>query len=156
MHLSIPNPLHLVDQKPPLPFLKERPQLDPSETHGRPKRILVIDDETVIADSVVDILSLHGWDAIAFYNGLDAIEFARKNCPDIVISDVVMPKPNGIETVLAIRELCHTARILLFSGQAATTDILRDARAKGHQFELVQKPIHPDQLLKKISSLKNS
>jgi CheY-like chemotaxis protein len=64
-----------------------------------------------------------------------------------------MPKMNGVDTVLAIRELCPDARMLLFSGQAGTRDILAHARANGHEFELLPKPIHPDQLLKRLSAL---
>ena len=156
MNLSIPDLFQLADKKAPRPFLMRDLQRDPSKTHGLPNRILIVDDECSIADSLAEILNVNGWDAIACYSGVDAIEYARKRCPDIVISDVVMPKLNGIETVLAIRELCPTAKILLFSGQAGTTDILREARAKGHNFELVPKPIHPDLLLKKISGLQKT
>jgi len=91
-----------------------------------------------------------GFDARPFYGGQGAIDFARKQCPDIVLSDVVMPKLNGVETVLAIRELCPSTRILLFSGQAGTSNILQRARASGHEFELLPKPIHPEDLLKKL------
>ena len=67
-----------------------------------------------------------------------------------------MPRRNGVETVVAIREFCPATRILLFSGQAGTADILEEARAHGHQFELLPKPIHPDLLLKKLASFKSS
>jgi len=68
----------------------------------------------------------------------------------------MMPKLNGVETVLAIREHCPATRILLFSGQAGVMDILDEARARGHQFELLPKPIHPDLLLKKLAGFKKS
>jgi CheY-like chemotaxis protein len=67
-----------------------------------------------------------------------------------------MPKLNGVDTVLAIRELCPSTKILLFSGQAGTTNILEAARAEGHEFEMLPKPIHPEQLLKKLSTLAQS
>ena len=125
---------------------------DLPEVESVPKRVLVIDDEIAIADSLTEILNVSGYDAFAFYNGDDAIEFARRHCPDLVISDVIMPKLNGVDTVLSIRKLCPATRILLFSGQAGTAEILQKAHAKGHQFELLPKPIHPDALLKKLSS----
>ena len=120
-----------------------------SETH----RVLVIDDEADIADSLTDILILHGYDAVAFHDGPSAIESARNHCPNIVVSDVVMPKLNGVDTVAAIHEFCPEVRILLLSGQALTTDILEKARASGHEIEVLPKPIHPYLLLKKISFL---
>src|SRR5262245_17386166 len=104
-----------------------------------------------IADTLAEILRGAGYDAVPFYAGQPAIDFARQDCPDIVLSDVVMPKLNGVDTVLAIRELCPATRILLFSGQASTSDILEQARAKGHEFELLPKPVHPDEILKKLS-----
>lgn len=114
-------------------------------------RILVIDDETAIADSLVEILSVSGFDASASYSGKSAIEQARQQCPYIVLSDVVMPRMNGVETVLAIREICPEAHILLFSGQAGTSDILEQARKRGEEFELLPKPLHPEELLKRLS-----
>lgn len=122
----------------------------PHPDTSRP-RILVIDDETAIADSLVEILSASGFDASASYSGTSAIEQARQQCPYIVLSDVVMPRMNGVETVRAIREICPEARILLFSGQAGTTDILEQARQRGEKFELLPKPLHPDELLKRLS-----
>jgi DNA-binding NtrC family response regulator len=115
------------------------------------QRVLVIDDEIDIADSLTDILILHGYDALAFHDGFSAIESARLQCPHLVLSDVVMPKMNGVDTVVAIKELCPSARILLLSGQAATVDLLEKARKAGREFEVLPKPIHPDVLLRKIS-----
>ena len=123
-----------------------------SKATARPRRIVVIDDEPSIADSLAEILTAHGFKASAFYAGQGAIDFVRKQCPDIVLSDVVMPKMNGVDTVIAIRELCPQTRIFLFSGQAGTTNILERARASGHRFELLPKPLHPDELLKRLSS----
>src|SRR6202035_3678172 len=117
------------------------------------RRVLVIDDEVDIADSLADILILHGYDAVACHDGLSAIESARSQCPSIVVSDVIMPKLNGVDTAAAIYEFCPEVRILLLSGQALTTDILEKARASGHEFEILPKPIHPYLLLKKISLL---
>jgi len=115
------------------------------------KCILVIDDEEAIADSLTEILSNGGNDAHACYSGNEAIESARNQCPDMVLSDVIMPKLNGIDTVLVITKICPQTRILLFSGQAGTTDLLENARAQGHNFELLHKPVHPEQLLKRLS-----
>jgi len=116
------------------------------------KRVLVVDDEQVIADSVVEILGEYGYEAVAVYSGDSAIELVHQQCPDIIMTDVIMPKMNGVDTAIAIRDLCPKARIILFSGQAATADILKKARTAGHDFELLPKPIHPEQLLKKLLS----
>ncbi|HZR28598.1 MAG TPA: response regulator [Terriglobales bacterium] len=117
----------------------------------RKNRILVVDDEPVIADTIVDILNGSGFDAQAIYNGRDAVEQVRELCPDVIISDVVMPKMNGIEMAIAIRNKCPKTRVLLISGQAGTVDLLETARKQGHTFEILQKPLRPEILLKKLT-----
>jgi DNA-binding NtrC family response regulator len=116
------------------------------------RKVFVVDDEALIADSVTQILSQSGFAATAFYVGSDAIEQAQVECPDIVVSDVLMPELNGVQLAIAIRSYCPGARIILFSGQAATVDLLREAERDGYSFELLPKPIHPTQLLRVLSS----
>jgi CheY-like chemotaxis protein len=57
---------------------------------------------------------------------------------------------NGIEAAIEIRKFLPNCKILLFSGQAATADLLEKARAKGHEFEILAKPVHPQDLLARI------
>lgn len=121
------------------------------EHHAGPApRILVVDDETLIADTIVQILNRNGFVAEAAYSGQEAIEAARRIQPELLLSDVMMPRIDGIEAAIAIREFCPSTRIVLFSGQSATVEILADARALGHDFELLPKPIHPSQLIKHL------
>ena len=119
--------------------------------HGNPSpRILVVDDETIIADTIVQILNRNGFIAEAAYSGTDAIALAKLHCPELVLSDVMMPQVDGVEAAIAIREHCSDTRIVLFSGQAATVEILARARDRGHNFELLPKPIHPTQLIRHL------
>ena len=117
---------------------------------GRKPRVLVVDDEQVIADTLAKILDLNGYDASAVYSGTAAVESARSLQPDLVISDVIMQDMNGIEAAIHIRGFLPGCKILLFSGQAATADLLEDARAQGHEFEILAKPVHPADLLAKL------
>jgi CheY-like chemotaxis protein len=71
------------------------------------KKILVVDDERIIADTIVAILLRHGFEATAAYSGSEAIERAGQFCPDSVISDVVMPGINGIETAISLRKIAR-------------------------------------------------
>jgi len=117
---------------------------------GRKPRVLVVDDEQVIADTLAKILDLNGYEASAVYSGTAAVESARSLQPDLVISDVIMQDMNGIEAAIHIRGFLPTCKILLFSGQAATADLLENARAQGHEFEILAKPVHPADLLAKL------
>jgi CheY-like chemotaxis protein len=111
------------------------------------KTVLVVDDEALIADSVAQILNRNGFEATAKYSGKAAIEFVEAECPDIILSDVIMPHYNGIQLAKAIRLLCPDTRVLLFSGNAATLDLLDQESHEGQSFEVLAKPVHPRQLL---------
>ncbi len=119
---------------------------------GKNPFVLVVDDESLIADTIVQILVRSGFRAQAVYNGRDAIEAARRLQPAILLSDVLMPSLDGVEAAIAIREFCPETRVVLISGQAATVEILSRARTRGHHFELLPKPIHPVDLLKHLRS----
>lgn len=123
------------------------------QTHKQP-RVFVVDDEDVIASTLAMILRLQGgFQARSFTKPLDALEAARIEAPDLLISDVVMPLLSGIELAIQVREHCPDCKVLLFSGQAATADMLETARANGHNFDLLLKPVHPSDLLAKIRDL---
>jgi DNA-binding NtrC family response regulator len=116
------------------------------------EKVLIVDDEELIADTVVEILNRNGYDAIARYSGASAIRCVEEECPPIVVSDVIMPDCNGIQLAKSVRLHCPATRILLFSGNAATARLLHDSSGDGHSYELLPKPIHPVELLKALQS----
>lgn len=113
-------------------------------------RVLVADDERVIADTLAIILNQSGFESIAVYSGEKAVETAKNWKPDMLISDVIMVDLNGIDAAIQIRGILPKCKILLFSGQAATADLLDHARTKGHEFEILAKPVHPQDLLARL------
>jgi DNA-binding response OmpR family regulator len=110
-------------------------------------RVLVVDDETSIADTVTTILSMSGYAAMAAYDGDDALETALVSPPHLLITDVVLPGMNGIELAITIQRVFPDCQILLFSGQATTVDLLTAAGSAGHHFTLLSKPVPPERLL---------
>lgn len=116
------------------------------------KVVLVVDDETVIATTLAIILNNAGFEAHALFSGQDAVNSLDKIQPDMLITDVVMPGMSGIEAAIITRNRLPNCKILLFSGQAATNDMLEAARAQGHEFEILAKPVHPSDLLEKLRS----
>jgi DNA-binding response OmpR family regulator len=115
--------------------------------------IFVVDDEPVIASSLAAILQMNGFSARFFTCPLKALAAARSESPDLVISDVAMPGISGIDLAIQMRAQYPNCMILLFSGQAATLDLLEGARAQGYDFRLLQKPVHPSEFLSEIGQL---
>lgn len=121
-----------------------------SDAPARPKRVLVVDDEHVIADTLTLIFRKAGYEAEAVYNGRDAVRRAREFEPDVVVSDVVMPEMDGIEAVSLMANECRALAVLLISGQAEGEHVSGGLQ---HRFEIVAKPIHPDVLLERVAQL---
>jgi DNA-binding NtrC family response regulator len=113
-------------------------------------RIFVVDDEFVIATTLATILERSGFDAVSFTDPLRALRAAQIEAPDLLISDVVMPEMSGIDLAIRLKQSNPDCKVLLFSGQAATTNLLEAARENGHDFEVLAKPIHPTEFLKRI------
>lgn len=114
------------------------------------QRVFIVDDEAVIASTLAAILRKYGYDATPFTSAEEAMTSAINSPPDLLLSDVVMPRIDGVALAQHFRHTYPECRILLFSGQAATLDLLAEARSSGDDFELLEKPIHPADLLMKI------
>jgi DNA-binding NtrC family response regulator len=135
---------------PVLPSIE--PQAAPVGGEVR-KRVLVVDDENLIADSIAEILNRNGFDAVARYDAESVMRsLSEAPGPDIMLMDVVMPRLNGIELAKAVRSIHPAIRILLLSGNVATSRMLNDASAEGFLFEILAKPLHPSRLLKVLSA----
>lgn len=125
----------------------------PAADQNRPK-VLVADDERHIADTLQAILDKSGFDATAVYDGQAAVDTARVWVPNIFLSDVVMPGLSGIDAAILVSKTQPRCRILLFSGTPRTAEELSlKARAQGYDFEILQKPIHPTELLERLRML---
>jgi CheY-like chemotaxis protein len=85
------------------------------------------------------------------YDGNEALETALVTPPEMLITDVILPGMSGIELAIKMRRIFPECKILLFSGQAATVDLLATANSAGHHFNLLSKPIHPKDLLMRVA-----
>ena len=117
------------------------------------RRVLVVDDERIIAETLGIILTKSGFDTAVAYDGQAALEKAQSWRPDALVSDVIMPRMNGIEAAIRIAALLPACRIVLLSGQAVTADLAHEARLKGHYFEILAKPVQPQELIDRLKGL---
>jgi CheY-like chemotaxis protein len=114
---------------------------------GKALRILIVDDEEIIADSLANILKDKGFSTTAAYNGEHALELATAVEPDVLLSDVVMPGISGVELALRLIRLIPSCRVVLYSSVAVVTNLLKAPGATNYPFKLLAKPIHPDDLI---------
>jgi CheY-like chemotaxis protein len=124
--------------------------IETSEQTPTKRKVIVADDEETIATTLAIILNQAGFEARAVFSGEQVVELLDSFQPEMLIADVVMPGMTGIEVAIAVRSRIPDCKILLFSGHAATADLLEQAKTHGHEFEIVAKPIHPSDLLAKL------
>jgi CheY-like chemotaxis protein len=110
-------------------------------------RVLVVDDEHLVADTLVLILKGKGFDARAAYSGEEAAEISLTWAPDAVITDVVMGPMDGASLAIYLSQALPNCKVLLMSGNPATIDLLSSAKSQGHDFPIVAKPSPPDDIL---------
>lgn len=113
-------------------------------------RVLVVDDETLIADTLALILNQGGFDARAAYTCRVALDDAIEFRPHLLISDVLMSDMNGVDAAVRMHELLPELRVFLLSGQMATREMIQKSTARDLGFEVLVKPVHPQELLRKL------
>jgi len=122
-------------------------------TLNNARLVLIVDDEVRIADTLAAILAHSGFRTKVAYDAASALEIAQATPPDLLLSDVCMPGLSGVDLALVVRRTIPRCKILLFSGQAETMDLLSAAREAGQTFTILAKPLHPTKLLAWVAKL---
>ena len=112
--------------------------------------LFVVDDEKIIAETLTRILQQHGFAVTTFTDPQKALIAARSSPPDLLLTDVMMPQLSGVDLAIQIKAEFPECKILLFSGQGGTADLLEKAVQMGYNFTLLTKPLHPTELLRVI------
>lgn len=120
------------------------------------RRILVVDDEEAIADTLSLIFRSNGYESHTAYSAEEALEMLETWKPDLAIIDVVLPGMNGIEFAIFLKASYPDIHFLLFSGQPGTGGLLEEAKRKGHLFEILAKPLHPTFMLATVANMLSS
>lgn len=114
-------------------------------TGGEKRRILIVDDERTVADTLAVVFSFNGYMARAVYSAEEALAVAPEWRPDLAIVDVYLPGMNGIDLAAALRARYWGLRVVLLSGLPNAYEAVR---ASGHSFEVLIKPVHPADMLR--------
>ncbi len=110
-----------------------------------PGKILVVDDDRAMVDTLCDILELRGWTAVRAFDGQDAEALAVEHDVDVVLMDVRMPKVDGVDALRRIRRAHPRTRVILMTAYAAQ-ELLSEAEREG-ALEILRKPVRLDELL---------
>ena len=117
------------------------------------ERVLIVDDSPTERHVLNDMLTKAGYEVIASDNGEDAIVRAKRDKPDAILMDVVMPGLNGFQATRAISRDVDTRNIpiVLCTSKSHETDKIWGMRQGARDY--VVKPVHRDELLAKIAAL---
>ncbi|MBW1635787.1 MAG: response regulator [Deltaproteobacteria bacterium] len=80
------------------------------------KRILIIDDEQIVLEVLCKILELEGYEVVTAASGDEGIELFAQNPFDLVVTDMVMPGKDGLQTILALRQESPDLAVIAMSG----------------------------------------
>lgn len=115
--------------------------------------IFVVDDEEIIASTIAAILRLQGLDAVPFTRSSEALETSRSVAPDLLVSDIMMPTLSGPELAQHIQTRHPNCKVLLFTGDWDRADVEIAAYEQGLTYQLIPKPVHPRELLRKVREM---
>jgi|SRR5215469_11562696 len=115
---------------------------------------MVVDDDPLVADTLAAIVRGHGYTASVAYDGEEALQLALLAPPDFVISDVFMPRLNGVELAVRLHELVPGCKILLVSGQPEEAERLLNEVSPPIRYTLLAKPLEPEELLQELGKVR--
>ncbi len=118
------------------------------------RRVLVVDDDASVRESVSEILRADGATVTGVGNGREAIERIRRERFDVVLSDVVMPEMDGYELFQAARrEAPETPVVLMTAFYYDQDHVIKRSRMEGLDGVLFKKPVNPERLVKTLAEL---
>jgi DNA-binding NtrC family response regulator len=125
-------------------------------TANHSTRLLILDDERLIVDTLCTIVKQYGYECRGAYTHSSAVAIAREFRPDVFLTGFVnLCDKNGCETAIEILAFLPRCSVFIFSGAAATAAELERYRQRGHAFEVLPKPLDPQILLEKLRSKEN-
>jgi DNA-binding response OmpR family regulator len=112
--------------------------------------VLVVDDDPVILRLLQVNFELEGIDVATAIDGEEGLKMAQSDPPDLVISDIMMPKVNGLELLAALRSSPDTAAmpVILLSAKAQVADVQRGLELGADDY--VTKPFDPLELIDRV------
>jgi DNA-binding response OmpR family regulator len=116
-------------------------------------KILVIDDDVDVRETIVQILEYGGYKVVSAEDGRRGMIAFRDEHPDLIVTDLIMPQQGGIQTICEIRQAKPDAKIIAVSGggRAGSSDLLQMAKCFG-ALDTIAKPFDPNELLSRVKA----
>lgn len=112
-------------------------------------KILVVDDDREIVESIAIFLSGENYEVLKAYNGIDALELLSENTVHLMILDIMMPRLDGIKTLMRLRE-SKNIPVILLSAKSEDADKILGLAAGADDY--VTKPFNPSELIARVKS----
>jgi CheY-like chemotaxis protein len=112
------------------------------------QKILIVDDNAAVRSTISKILADAGYCTVSAEDGNSGLDVYKRERPDLIITDIIMPEREGIETIRTMLKDNPQAKIIAISGGAriGKMDLLQVARRMGAR-ETMAKPFDPDELV---------
>ena len=115
-------------------------------------KIVVVDDEKIVTSAFKTLLKVEGFNDAYFFNKpKEAIQFLKKETPDLIISDFIMPEMNGLEFLTAAKKLHPDVSMILLTGYADKENAIKAINEIG-LYKYIEKPWDNDDLIMNIKN----
>ena len=117
-------------------------------------KVLVIDDDHLVRYTLSRILQRSGYDVVTASDGRRGMLLLREEHPDVVVTDIIMPEQEGIDTIIQIRRERPSIKIIAISGggRIRNIDFLQMAHSLGAD-DVIRKPFEANELLARLTEL---
>lgn len=117
---------------------------------GQQVEVMVLDDEPIVGERIRDYLEKKGMVVETFTESPLALERLKEKSFDVIVTDIKMKGPTGIDVLMAAKEQLENAAVILITGYASS-ETLRQAEAVG-AYDYICKPFKVEDLYKKIAA----
>lgn len=118
------------------------------------QRVLIVDDDRLVADTLALVFVKSGFQAIAAYSADQALESARTLAPDLLLCDVTMPGRDGLALVCDITRELPSCRIIILTGFYSNLQEVREQSSKlARPLGILTKPCQPSELLREAANM---
>ncbi len=117
-------------------------------------KILIIEDDEEVREYLESVLSRAGYECLSAPNGKAGVEIFNASPADVVITDIIMPEKDGIETIMDLRRRNSNLKVIAISGggRAEPENYLRSAKLLGAN-KTMKKPFTNEEMLQAIAAL---